>query len=45
MFELLPPAAFSAVLNDPAQPLIVGGQAVNLWAEIYASTQADLRQF
>lgn len=45
MSELLPPAAFSAVLTDPAHPLIVGGQAVNLWAEIYVPTEPELHQF
>ncbi len=45
MSELLPPAAFSAVLTDPAQPLIVGGQAVNLWAEIYVPAEPELHQF
>lgn len=45
MSELHPPTAFQSVLTDPAQPLIVGGQAVNLWAEIYVSTQAGLQEF
>lgn len=45
MSEQHAPAAFAAVLSDPANPLIVGGQAVNLWAEIYASTEPDLGQF
>ncbi len=34
-----------AVLTDPAQPLIVGGQAVNLWAEVYAPTEPALHDF
>lgn len=37
--------AFASVLTDRAQPLIVGGQAVNLWAEIFAAAEPDLRQF
>ncbi len=45
MSELHRPAAFAAVLTDAAQPLIVGGQAVNLWAELYSSTEGDLRSF
>ncbi len=45
MPEHLPPAAFSAVLSDPALPLIVGGQAVNLWAELYAAAEAELHRF
>ena len=45
MPEQHPPAAFSAVLTDAAHPLIVGGQAVNLWAEIYAPTEPELGQF
>lgn len=45
MSDQLPPAAFSAVLADPSHPLIVGGQAVNLWAEIYVSTETELHQF
>ncbi|MCX6955844.1 MAG: hypothetical protein NTV51_27180 [Verrucomicrobia bacterium] len=45
MSEQHPPAVFAAVLTDPAHPLIVGGQAVNLWAEIYSSTEPELGQF
>jgi hypothetical protein len=30
------PAEFAEVLNAPEQPLIVGGQAVNVWAEYFA---------
>jgi len=45
MPEQYPPAAFSAVLSDVARPLIVGGQAVNLWAEIYSPTEPELSQF
>ena len=45
MSEQYAPAAFSAVLTDPSYPLIVGGQAVNLWAEIYASSEPTLQQF
>lgn len=45
MSEFFPPAAFQVVLTDPARPLIVGGQAVNLWAEIYVTTEPALRAF
>lgn len=45
MSEQHPPAAFAAVLTDPAHPLIVGGQAVNLWAEIFALSEPEIRQF
>jgi hypothetical protein len=38
-------AAFATVLSDPSHPLIVGGQAVNLWAEIYVAAEAELREF
>jgi hypothetical protein len=30
------PTEFSDILNSPARPLIIGGQAVNIWAEYYA---------
>ena len=45
MSEQHPPAAFATVLTDPAHPLIVGGQAVNLWAEIYVPSEPELHQF
>lgn len=45
MSEQHRPAAFATVLADPAQPLIVGGQAVNLWAEIYVTTEPELHAF
>jgi hypothetical protein len=45
MSEQHRPAAFATVLADPAQPLIVGGQAVNLWAEIYAAAEPELQAF
>ncbi len=45
MSEQLRPAAFATVLTDPAQPLIVGGQAVNLWAEIYVEATPELHPF
>lgn len=45
MSEQHRPAAFATVLADPAQPLIVGGQAVNLWAEIYVTAEPDLHAF
>ena len=45
MSEQHRPAAFATVLADPAQPLIVGGQAVNLWAEIYVAAEPELHAF
>jgi hypothetical protein len=36
------PAAFAAVLTDAAHPLIVGGQAVNVRAEIYSPSESEL---
>jgi hypothetical protein len=36
------PAEFSEVLNSPERPLIVGGQAVNVWAEYFALNNAHL---
>ena len=45
MSEQHSPAAFAAVLTDPSHPLIVGGQAVNLWAEIYVSAEPELHTF
>ncbi|MEO7799439.1 MAG: hypothetical protein ABIY47_17120 [Opitutaceae bacterium] len=30
------PSAFSEILNSPERPLVVGGQAVNIWAEYFA---------
>ena len=41
----LPPKAFADVLADPARPLIVGGQAVNIWAEIYRGAEPSLSSF
>lgn len=45
MSEQHSPAAFAAVLTDPSHPLIVGGQAVNLWAEIYVTAEPELHTF
>lgn len=45
MSEQHRPAAFAAVLADAAQPLIVGGQAVNLWAEVYSTEEPSLQEF
>ncbi len=36
------PAEFDDVLNSPVRPLIIGGQAVNIWAEFYAATNPGL---
>ncbi len=41
-----PPTDFAAVLANPdPRPLIVGGQAVNIWAEIYAPDAPELSAF
>jgi hypothetical protein len=45
MSELRGPADYWDVLSDPAQPLIVGGQAVNLWAEVYTPSEPALQEF
>jgi hypothetical protein len=36
------PAEFGEILNSPDRPLIVGGQAVNVWAEYFAPRNAQL---
>jgi hypothetical protein len=36
MPEQHPPSAFEEIFASPERPIIVGGQAVNLWAELYA---------
>jgi len=33
---------FADILASPERPLIVGGQAVNIWAEHYAVSDAQL---
>ncbi len=33
---------FGEILNSPEQPLIVGGQAVNIWAEYFAPQNAKI---
>lgn len=38
------PADFAEILCGPELPLIVGGQAVNLWAELYAPELAGLEE-
>jgi hypothetical protein len=45
MAESRQPADFAEILTLPEQPLIVGGQAVNIWAEHYASKDAILDGF
>lgn len=39
------PGEFAAILSADEMPLIVGGQAVNIWAEIYAPDVPGLHQF
>jgi hypothetical protein len=39
------PADFAEILCGPELPLIVGGQAVNLWAELYAPELAGLDDY
>ncbi|MEN9842099.1 MAG: hypothetical protein RL376_1899 [Verrucomicrobiota bacterium] len=39
------PADFAEILAGDEPPLIVGGQAVNLWAEIYASQSPTLEVY
>ncbi len=39
------PGDFAAILSADEMPLIVGGQAVNIWAEIYAADLPALHQF
>ena len=34
------PSEFGGILNSPERPLIVGGQAVNIWAEYFAPRKA-----
>lgn len=41
----LAPDAFAAILAADELPLIVGGQAVNLWAEIYATEIPKLQAY
>jgi hypothetical protein len=36
------PAEFGEILNSPERPLIVGGQAVNVWAEFFAPRNPQL---
>lgn len=36
------PAEFAEILNSAERPLIVGGQAVNVWAEYYSATNTRL---
>ena len=45
MSEQHSPVDFAAVLADPSRPLIVGGQAVNIWAEIYVPAEPALKEF
>lgn len=40
-----PPADFAEVFEDPALPTIIGGQAVNLWAQYYSSKAPELAAF
>jgi|HubBroStandDraft_1064217.scaffolds.fasta_scaffold174862_1 hypothetical protein len=45
MAEPRQPADFAEILTLPEHPLIVGGQAVNIWAEHFASKDAKLDGF
>jgi hypothetical protein len=45
MSEPRTPADFSEILAGEESPLIVGGQAVNLWAEIYSPQSAALATY
>jgi len=40
-----PPSDFAEVFEDPALPTIIGGQAVNLWAQYYSSMAPELAAF
>jgi hypothetical protein len=40
-----PPADFAEVFEDQALPTIIGGQAVNLWAQYYSSKAPELERF
>jgi len=40
-----PPEVFHEVFAVSEQPIILGGQAVNLWARIYSPRVPVLRQF
>ena len=39
------PADFSAIISGDDPPLIVGGQAVNIWAELYVGAAPELAEF
>ena len=39
------PAEFAAILSAAELPLIVGGQAINIWAELYAARVPELEAF
>ncbi|MEY2880478.1 MAG: hypothetical protein RLZZ15_2858, partial [Verrucomicrobiota bacterium] len=41
----LSPAEFAEILSTGDLPLIVGGQAINIWAESYAGRVAGLEGF
>jgi hypothetical protein len=45
MAEPRRPSDFAEILGGPELPLIVGGQAVNIWAEIYAQASPGLEAF
>lgn len=45
MSEPRTPADFAEILAGEEPPLLVGGQAVNLWAEIYANQAPGLESF
>ena len=39
------PADFAAIISGDDPPLIVGGQAVNIWAELYVGAAPELAEF
>lgn len=43
MPEQHPPSAFEEIFASPERPIIVGGQAVNLWAEHYSQIDPLIR--
>lgn len=42
---LLRPSAYSEILAGSERPLVVGGQAINIWAEVYANQAPALADY